>query len=335
MNSKKDEKDMLPFEKDELKILTKKETVSNSNYGWSPDKRPINELLKYGVVVVDKPSGPTSHQVSDYVKRILELNKAGHTGTLDPKVSGVLPVLLGKAVKLAQLMLGMGKEYVCLMHLHKEIPDYKIHQTIQEFIGEISQLPPIKSAVKRQVRKRTIYYLNILEIKGKDVLFRVGVQGGTYIRKLVHDIGQKLGCGAHMAELRRTKAGVFSEETKMVNLYDLEDAYHYYKEKKSESFLRYCVQPAENALKNVKKVWVLDSAVNSLCHGSPLAVPGVHKLNKGIKIGERIALLTAKGEIIGIGIAKMSSEEIIKADNGICVRTDSVIMENGVYPKQV
>jgi len=174
----------LPFEEFEREILVRKEAETDPNYGTDPNKRPIEDHIQFGIVNINKPSGPTSHQVSDIVKKILNIKKAGHSGTLDPRVTGSLPIALAKATKVVQTLLIAGKEYVCVMHLHQKVEEDKIREVINEFIGEIEQLPPIKSAVKRQLRKRNIYYLKVLEIDGQDVLFRVGCQAGTYIRKL-------------------------------------------------------------------------------------------------------------------------------------------------------
>lgn len=163
-------------------IFIKKE--AEGEFGKSPKERTTEELIDYGIVNIDKPKGPTSHQTSDYVKKILKIKKAGHSGTLDPAVTGVQPVALGKATRITQFLLTAPKEYVCLMHLHQEVEEEKIRNTTEQFIGKIQQLPPIKSAVKRELRTREIYEFEILEINGKDVLFRVRCQAGTYIRKL-------------------------------------------------------------------------------------------------------------------------------------------------------
>ena len=205
---------LLPFEKIERKILVRKEAETEEKYGCIPEYRKTEEIINYGIVNINKPKGPTSHQVSDFVQKILHINKSGHSGTLDPAVTGVLPVALGRATRIVQTLLTAGKEYVGIMHLHKNIEETKLRETIQkDFIGKIRQMPPLKSSVKRQLRTRTVYYFEIMEIEDKDVLFKVGTQAGTYIRKLIHDIGQKIGTGAHMAELRRTKAGPFREST--------------------------------------------------------------------------------------------------------------------------
>ena len=174
----------LLFEQIERKILTKKPAQTNPEYGCNPKDRPVQELINYGIVNIDKTKGPSSHQVSSYVKNILNLDKAGHSGTLDPGVTGVLPTALGRATRILQTLLKAGKEYICLMHLHKEADNQAIETAFTKFTGTITQLPPVRSAIKRQERKRAIYYLDILEIKEKDVLFKVGCEAGTYIRKL-------------------------------------------------------------------------------------------------------------------------------------------------------
>ena len=299
----------------ERKVLVKKEASSNPNYGRKPEERSTEQLLYYGIVNIDKPSGPSSHQVSAYVKQILHLNKTGHSGTLDPKVTGVLPVALGKGTRIVQSLLTAGKEYVCLMQVHADVEEKKLRSVIDSFVGVIDQLPPVRSAVKRQERKRTIYYIDIIDIVDREVLFRIGCQAGTYIRKLCSDIGKKLGFGAHMAELRRTRAGPFDEST-ICTLQELTDAYHYYKEKNDDKELRRLVMPIEAGTRHLAKVWVLDSTVDTLCHGAFLNIPGISKIEEGISPGDRVAALTLKSELISVGIAQMHSEDAIKKDKG-------------------
>src|SRR3989344_2659557 len=255
---------LLPFERIKREILVRKESETNYKYGCAPEERKTEEILNYGIVNIDKPKGPTSHQVSDYVQRILHINKSGHSGTLDPNVVGVLPVALERGTRIVQGLLTAGKEYIAIMHLHKEVDEKTLRETIQKnFIGKILQMPPIKSSVKRQLRPRTIYYFDILEIDGQDVLFKVGTEAGTYIRKLIHDIGQKLKTGAHMAELRRTKAGPFTEETAFT-MHEITDAYYFWKEEQNDKFLRKVIQPVENGTAHLKKIWVFDTTVDSM-----------------------------------------------------------------------
>jgi H/ACA ribonucleoprotein complex subunit 4 len=319
----------LPFESKKRKLFVKKESETDPNLGCIPEKRKVEELLNYGVVNIDKPKGPTSHQISAFVQKILNIKKSGHSGTLDPAVTGVLPVALGRATRIVTNLLKAGKEYIAIMHLHKDIDEKTIRETINSFIGKIEQMPPIKSSVKRQLRFRNVYYIEILEIDGKDVLFRVGCEAGTYIRKICHDLGQKLGTGAHMAELRRTKAGPFDEST-LVTLQDLTDAYWYWKNNKDEKPIRHCIQPMETAVSHLPKIWVLDSAIESITHGTDLKIPGISKLNDFEK-DETIAIMSLKNELVATGKALMNSDTAMKEEKGIVVKADTVFMLPGTY----
>jgi H/ACA ribonucleoprotein complex subunit 4 len=328
----KNQRSLLPFEIKERAILVKRHMETSPKYGCNPDERPLKELLDYGVVNIDKPKGPTSHEVSAFVQKILNIKKSGHSGTLDPIVTGVLAVAIGRATRIVQSLLTAGKEYVGVMHLHKEVDLNDLKEIISShFSGKIKQLPPIKSAIKRQLRERSIYYFDVLEIDGQDVLFRTGVEAGTYIRKLCHDIGKKLGCGAHMAELRRTKAGPFKEDS-LITLHDLTDAFYYYNEG-NDKFLRACIQPIENAIKHLPKIWVLDTTIGTIVHGVNLKVPGVSKLNTGINDGDTVAVMSLKEELVAVGVAKMGSNSILKKDRGVAVRIEKVFMQEGVYFK--
>jgi H/ACA ribonucleoprotein complex subunit 4 len=292
-------------------------------FGLPPEQRSTEELIQSGIINLDKPKGPSSHQVSDYVQKILNLKKAGHSGTLDPQVSGVQPVALGRSTKITQFLLTAPKEYVCLMHLHQEVPLELLKRTVSRFTGKIAQLPPIKSAVKRQLRTREIYELELLETKGKDILFRVKCQAGTYIRKLCSDLGQELKVGAHMSELRRTQAGPFTESDHLVTLNDLEDAYYFYKQENNDKFLRHCIQPVETCLRYIPKCWVFDTSIKSLTNGRDLAIPGISRLENFQK-GETVALLTLKGELVAIGTALLSAVEINTKDKGLAVKVEKV-----------
>ena len=305
-------------------IFTK--AKAEAKFGQDPKERTTAELLNYGIVNIDKLKGPTSHQTSDFVKKILHLTKAGHSGTLDPAVTGVQPVALGKATRIAQFLLTAPKEYVCLMHLHQEVEETLLRETVKQFIGKIKQLPPVKSAVKRQERTREIYEFEILEIKKQDVLFRVKCQAGTYIRKLCHDLGKSLKTGAHMAELRRTQAGPFTEKDNLVTLNDLQDAYHFYKEEDNDKFLRYCIQPIENAIVHLPKCWIFDTTIESLTHGRDLAIPGISKL-ENFKKNQIVAILTLKNELVAVGESLMSGVEINTKEKGIAVNIKKVFME--------
>ncbi len=323
---------LLPFEKLKRKVLVREEAETSPKFGCSPELRPTEELLNYGIVNIDKPSGPSSHQVSAYVQAILGIEKGGHSGTLDPKVTGVLPVALGKATRIVQALLTAGKEYVCLMHLHKQVPKEKVLAAFKAFTGRIRQLPPKKSAVKRRLRYRNVYYIELLDMAEQDVLFRVGTQAGTYIRKLVHDIGLHLGVGAHMHQLRRTKAGPFKEDT-LCTLQELTDAYYYYSSQGNDKYLRSLVQPVEAAVAHLPKVWVLDTTVDPICHGAKLAVRGISRVESDIQEGETVAVMTLKNELVALGTARVTSRRMISEERGIAVSTHKVFMKPGTYPK--
>ncbi|HWR24841.1 MAG TPA: RNA-guided pseudouridylation complex pseudouridine synthase subunit Cbf5 [Methanosarcina sp.] len=316
----------------ERTLVRKSGSWTNPSYGCAPEKRPILEYIEKGVVNVDKPRGPTSHEVAAWVKAILGVNTAGHAGSLDPKVTGLLPTLLGKATKVVPALRLSGKEYVCLLKLHKPMPPKLVKKVCAEFSGPIYQVPPVKSAVKRVLRVRTIYYLEVLEIEGSSVLFRAGCEAGTYIRKLCHDIGLALGCGGHMQELRRTKAGPFTEKT-LVTLQDLKDAYVFWKEEGDESELRRVIMPMEAAVSHLPKIVLRDSAIDAVCSGASLAIPGIVSLDSNLVKGDLIALFTLKGELVALAKAEMNTEEILKASTGLAAIPIRIIMESGTYPK--
>ncbi len=322
---------LLPFEKERREVVYKREEETNPSWGKRPEERSVEELLEFGVINLDKPRGPTSHQVAAWVKEILKVRKVGHGGTLDPKVTGVLPIGINAGTKILSTLLLAGKEYVMLMHLHGDVPEDKLREVIMSFVGEIIQVPPLKSSVKRRPRKKKIYYIEILEIDGRDVLMRVGSQAGVYMRKLAVDIGKKLGVGAHMQELRRTKSGPFREEDS-VYLQDVLDAYVFWKEEGNEKYIRKVILPLEKGVEHLKKIWISDSAVDSICHGASLKVPGVVKLHNNIKKGDLIAIMTLKDELVALGISFMDSEEILEKSRGVVAKIKRVIMPTGIYP---
>ncbi|ASJ09931.1 tRNA pseudouridine(55) synthase TruB [Thermococcus sp. P6] len=316
------------------KIIVKDENAeTNPKWGFQPEERPMEMHMQFGIINLDKPPGPTSHEVVAWVKRLLNLSKAGHGGTLDPKVSGILPVALERATRVVQALLPAGKEYVALMHLHDDVPEGKIRAVMKEFEGEIIQRPPLRSAVKRRLRTRRVYYIEILEVDNRDVLFRVGVEAGTYIRSLIHHIGLALGVGAHMAELRRTRSGPFKEDETLVTLHDLVDYYHFWKDDGIEDYFRRAIQPMEKAVEHLPKVWIRDSAVSAVTHGADLAVPGIVKLHRSIRRGDLVAVMTLKDELVALGKATMGSEEMLNKSRGIAVDVEKVFMPRDWYPK--
>ncbi len=225
------------------------------------------------------------------------------------------------------------KEYICVMRLHGNVSENEIREVCKEFTGQIYQRPPLKSSVKRVVRIRTIYYIDLLEISNRDVLMRIGCEAGTYIRKLCHDIGIVLGTGGHMQELRRTKSGVFKEDETLTTLHRLKDAYDTWIEEGKEDELRKIILPVEKVIEGIPKITIRDSAVDAICHGANLAAQGILTLESNIKRGSLVAIITKKGELVALGISQKSSEEILNEERGIMVKVRRVIMERGTYPK--
>ena len=313
-------------------LVTIDEDITNPEFGVYYDKRSIEQLLEYGLILVDKPPGPTSHEVVAWAKRILELPKIGHSGTLDPQVSGVLPLGLGEGTKALGVLLLGPKEYVGLGRLHSLPSKEKLQQTLDLFKGEIYQKPPQRSAVLRQTRTRTIYELELLEQKERLILLRVMCEAGTYIRKLYYDIGEILGFGGSMIELRRSKVYQFSEE-QLVTMHELTDAYYTWKETADSEKLRNIILPIEHTLSEIKSVVIRDSAIDSLCHGAQLAIPGILQISPGLKQNDLVAIYSQKGEIVALAEALLSEPEIKDNNKGYAFQTKRIIMKPNTYPK--
>ncbi|RLI89006.1 MAG: RNA-guided pseudouridylation complex pseudouridine synthase subunit Cbf5 [Candidatus Altiarchaeales archaeon] len=315
------------------KILVKSDDQTDPRYGIEPEKRPIEEYIKNGIVNLDKPSGPTSHQVVSWVKEILHLKKAGHSGTLDPKATGILPVALENSTRILQTLLPADKKYIALMKLHGNVSDRKLEEILTYFRGNILQRPPLRSAVKRQLRIKSIYSIKLIERSENFILFSVDCEAGTYIRKLCHDIGLVLGTGAHMERLRRIRVGPFTEKN-IVTLHELKDAYEFYLEDGNEEYLRRCILPKEYAIQHLKKIWIKDTAVSAICHGADLNAPGISKFDSEININELVAIMSLKNELVATGRSLRTSEEITQMEKGKVIDLERVIMKPEAYPRR-
>jgi H/ACA ribonucleoprotein complex subunit 4 len=181
------------------------------------------------------------------------------------------------------------------------------------------------------LRIRRIYDVKVLEVSGRDVLFWMWCEAGTYVRKFCHDVGILLEVGAHMQELRRVRSGSLREDSS-VTLQDVVDAFVFWREEKDERLLRRVIIPVERAVEHLPRVVVRDSAVDAIAHGAALAVPGVLRVDSGIKVGDTVAIFTKKEELVAIGKALMRSEQIVSAKKGIAVKPEAVLMKPGVYP---
>ncbi len=307
--------------------------IPNDSYGTYYDKRSIEQLLNYGFILLDKPNGPTSHETVAWVKKILDIPKAGHSGTLDPQVSGILPIGFGEATKALIVLLLGPKEYHALGRLHSLPTKEKLNEVLKLLTGKIYQKPPQRSSVSRQTRVRTIYEIEIIEQKERLLLARILCEAGTYIRKIFYDMGEILGPGATMIELRRTRVGQFNEDSNLVKMHDLVDAYALWKEKNDESKLRRILMPIEYCLSEIKSVVIRDSAVDALCHGAQLAIPGILEISHGLKKGDLVGIYTLKGEIVALAEAIMSEDEIVESTKGFAFQIKRIIMAPNTYPK--
>jgi H/ACA ribonucleoprotein complex subunit 4 len=253
---------------------------------------------------------------------------------LDPQVSGVLPLGLGEATKALGVLLLGPKEYHALGRIHSLPSKEKLASIVEMFTGEIFQKPPQRSAVVRQTRTRAIYEFEIIEQKERLLLTRILCEAGTYIRKLYYDIGEVLGPGGTMIELRRSRVDQFHERDGLVTLHELADAFAVWEEKKDDTKLMKMIIPVERALSELKSVVIRDSAVDAMCHGAQLAIPGVLKISSNLKVGDIVAIYTQKGEAVALAEATMSEEEIRDAVKGYAFVTKRIIMAPNTYPKK-
>ncbi|CAI7628454.1 H/ACA ribonucleoprotein complex subunit CBF5 [Penicillium manginii] len=306
--------------------------------GASPLKRDLKSYISSGVINLDKPSNPSSHEVVAWMKRILRSEKTGHSGTLDPKVTGCLIVCIDRATRLVKSQQGAGKEYVAVVRFHDKVPggEAQFRRALETLTGALFQRPPLISAVKRQLRIRTVHESNLYEFDNDRHLgvFWVSCEAGTYIRTLCVHLGLLLGVGAHMQELRRVRSGAMSEESGMVTLHDVMDAQWVYDNQRDESYLRRVIKPLESLLTSYKRIVVKDSAVNAITYGAKLMIPGLLRYEAGIEVGEEVVLMTTKGEAIAIGISQMSTVELTTCDHGVVAKVKRCIMERDLYPRR-
>ena len=232
-------------------------------------EKSIQELLEFSIINTNKPAGMTSFDVVEKIKNIFGLRKASHFGTLDPMVTGVLPIALNRACKLTGFFIGHNKEYVGKMKIHKEISEEDLRGEMEKFLGKIMQKPPVRSRVKRVLRERDIKKFELINFdKEKKIAeFHSDVQAGTYIRKLISDLGDGIG-GAHMISLRRIRAGIFLEKDS-VSLEEIKRAFEDYK-KGNENQLRKILVPAEIIKQIITSVQVKEESVEKLLNGKPL-----------------------------------------------------------------
>jgi tRNA pseudouridine55 synthase len=256
-----------------------------------------------GFLNVNKPKGMTSHDVVDEIRKLVGKKKVGHTGTLDPEATGVLPLAIGRATKIIQFLEG-GKGYRATMRLG-------ITTDTQDMTGKgkIEQIPPMVSAVKvkgerlyklaregkeveRPRRTVEIYGLDPLDYEPPDITFEVSCSGGTYIRTLCHDIGKALGCGACLKDLIRTKSSIFT----------LKESHSLEELKRMPNLERFLVS-MNKALVHLPRVRVNEKTKESLLHGGPIGTSGIQELSSPVKKGELVRVHNTKESLLAIAKA--------------------------------
>ncbi|NOX71161.1 MAG: RNA-guided pseudouridylation complex pseudouridine synthase subunit Cbf5 [Candidatus Micrarchaeota archaeon] len=250
----------------------------------------MNANPEMSVVLIDKPRGMTSFDVVEKVCEITGIKKAGHAGTLDPNVTGLLLIALGEARKCMPLLSGLDKEYEGEMLFHDDITEENVKKLAKEFTGRIKQIPPVKSAVARKERERTVYSFEILKVKQRLVSFRIRCEAGTYIRKICHDMGQAAGIGAHMAKLRRISIGPFDvSETVTLDEFAQNPVSH--------------LMRIEDALMRIgiKRIVIKPENEADVRNGKPVLSYYIEKMDPEISINENIVFFV-NGNLIGIGI---------------------------------
>jgi len=289
-----------------------------------PEDRSPAELLSFGVLNLDKPPGPSAHQVAAWVRDLAVVERAAHAGTLDPKVTGCLPMLLGDATRMAQVFDDSDKEYVAVLELHERLADSSSLEAVaDEFEGEIYQKPPKKSAVVRRLRSREIHRLDVLEAEDRRALLSIRCESGTYIRKLCHDMGLALGTGAHMGDLRRAATDPF-DDADLVTMHDFVDALAWWREDDDPDPLREVVQPAERALVDLPSVTIAPSAAESVAEGAPIYAPGVIDADDDLDLAAEplVACYIPNGAAVCLGTLVGDPD----ADDGTVVELERVLV---------
>ncbi len=313
--------DKLSFERISRDIILKQKARISKKF----PKRTASELLNFGIINLDKPKGPKSIHVVNKIRGILEQPKCGHAGTLDPAATGVLPIGLGRAVKVLPVLSLAGKVYEGKMHLHGDVTQEQLKAAFKKFTGVIKQTPPSKSAVARREREREIYWLKLKGLKSRDAEFEAGVQHGVYIRTLCIQVGEYLKVGAHMTYLRRVQAGPLKIDDS-VTLADVKSNYKKYLQTKQDKYIARFIIAPEKAVTHLPAVWVDEGVKPRIVHGSPVFSPGVLAFTSDLQKGSTTAVFDLQNNMLAIGISEVDTKELEKAKKGIAIKTDAVLI---------
>ncbi|MGY8755703.1 MAG: RNA-guided pseudouridylation complex pseudouridine synthase subunit Cbf5 [Candidatus Poseidoniales archaeon] len=315
-----------------MSIIEFTEASSSPEHGRRPEARSLEERMAAGIILLDKAAGPTSHQLASWARELFAMEKMGHGGTLDPFATGVLPLLLGKSMRLTASLLAHDKTYIAVMRIHGGFDEEQFNAAIERQRGRVYNVPPDISAVKVQVRTRRIKRLERLDDDGEYVTLEIDCEAGTYIRTMARDIGLLINRRCELVELRRSRSGIFNLDN-CVSMQELADAVWLWQEKGQEEALMRLIQPMELLTRRYPKVIVKDSAAASLAHGSPLMKPGLVSMPDSVKAGQEVAIYTLKGELVALAELLFSTEEITAKDSGEVARSNCVLLNPGIYPR--
>jgi H/ACA ribonucleoprotein complex subunit 4 len=316
----------------EVKTLDS-EATSDPKYGCEPEMRDVEARLAAGWLLIDKPAGPSSHQVSAWARDMLGLEKMGHGGTLDPFATGALTLLTGTAMRLTSRILKGGKQYVGVIRVPEDVSDETLAEAIANQTGRIHNVPPKESAVKIQVRQRTINSFDLLERDGRIALVNIDCEAGTYIRTMMRDLGLFLGGPVELLELRRSRTSD-NLESEAVTMHQLADAIHLYREHDQPEAMLKLVQPVESLLDSLPRLVVKDGAAAALAHGAPLARPGVVSVDLSANEGDEVFVVTLKGEAVSLATMRVNGDAVESMKTGEVARSNTVLMSTDVYPKR-
>ena len=303
----------------------------DANHGFNPDEMSVEQRMASGFILLDKPAGPTSHQIASWVRDLLGLERLGHGGTLDPFATGVLPLMAGKSMKLTKGILKNDKTYIFVLKFAEQPNIESLNEVISKLTGRIYNVPPEISAVKVQVRTRKIFLFELLELKDKEAIVKVKCEAGTYIRTIARDMGLLLGYKVDLKELRRENSGKFNLDD-CVTLQQVADAIWLWKECDKPEALEKIIHPTEKLLMDMNYIVVKDSAASALCHGAPLLRPGLIDIDEKLSSGQEVAVFTSKNEVVGIVKMIKSSIEIQDLNSGEIAKPVMVLMEQDRYP---
>ncbi len=310
-----------------------KDATTEAKYGCAPADRTIEQLLEGGWILLDKPSGPSSHQLAAWAREMLGVEKLGHGGTLDPFATGGLVLLSGSATRLTGRVLKGDKMYICVIRLPSDVNDEALSGAISNLKGRIHNVPPKESAVKVQVRQRSINSFDIVDRDDRILLCKIDCEAGTYVRTLTRDLGLLLDGEVELLELRRGRSGPYSEDD-AITMHQLSDAIHLWKQHDQPAAMKKILLPVESLLEGIPQITIKDGAASALSHGAPLASPGIVGIAHDVMRGDEVAIMTLKGEIVCLATMSVNGSDVANMNGGEVARPNLVLMPPETYPKR-